>query len=479
MAQNAKIRTLTVRPSISADLSFNMAGIISGQNEQFSQSAARIGSQVVAYDAAAKLYPKLGDTLPADTATGRIAKARLQYDSQAIRDILTLNTAGNPPPYLFSLRNEPLAASLDQAIVKRERAFLEKYLHANAVTNDLQIAIPQILDHLEKSMAAARERFTKIDQAYNDSPWDGVQKTSTTRTGYSKGDENVEKYRVLNRSETQLRNVAMVTKGVQTDLAIPKTNDLVKTIIKDKDGNIALSHHETTATATVPQVSSDNTNWSAPLESTTDHPDWQGQKLHPVGQEAFSETKIDGEQISISDLVSLSYPRKDNEIAYRQVMMAGLNEELKQKATAYALPYLVAITEKELQAIDLEIRALQLNYIHTFLLAPFDGLVTAIYKDRGESVSPGEPVMRVESNDSILLVGDIGFRGLLKVGTEVNIVTKELFTPGQTAHLTANVVAIRGHDVDNDVWNVILKAENTFQLPSNYQFDPDHSHIEI
>ena len=105
-----RVRSLRVQASQTVDLSFNMPGIIEHQNFDHSSrnGPAFLGERVNQFDIRSEVYSKLHEVLSGGTTEGRP-----RYDSNEIRSVLLDNGNG---PYLFSLRNESLAAQLDQII---------------------------------------------------------------------------------------------------------------------------------------------------------------------------------------------------------------------------------------------------------------------------------------------------------------------------------------------------------------------------
>ena len=117
-----------------------------------------------------------------------------------------------------------------------------------------------------------------------------------------------------------------------------------------------------------------------------------------------------------------------------------------------------------------------------------------MYKDLGESVAVGEPVLTIEDHSHLLIVGRIQFRGVLRLddplgaGGKARISTTSLFEDGQVQEFrNVKIVSIRGHDVDNDEYDLILECENPLidpadaskgrLLPINYHFDRDDTEI--
>jgi hypothetical protein len=110
--------------------------------------------------------------------------------------------------------------------------------------------------------------------------------------------------------------------------------------------------------------------------------------------------------------------------------------------------------------------------------------VTIVYKDLGESVQAGEPVIRLENDDVVFVVGQVLFRGALRVGQSVTVHIDDLFAEGTPLDVPGVIKAVRGHDTDNDEWDIVIECKNPSTggvkaLPIYYQFDRDLSSIVV
>jgi multidrug resistance efflux pump len=132
--------------------------------------------------------------------------------------------------------------------------------------------------------------------------------------------------------------------------------------------------------------------------------------------------------------------------------------------------------------MDLDIKKLQLAYISTILVSPIDGVVTGVFRNKGDYVRAGQAVVRVENDAEVLLVGTIKFRGLVSVGTGVEVTT-EIFDAPPALTVPGSVVSVRGHDSENELWDVLILCNNRKAgkpiLPINYNFDFDDTTVEV
>ncbi len=154
----------------------------------------------------------------------------------------------------------------------------------------------------------------------------------------------------------------------------------------------------------------------------------------------------------------------------------SLNDE---RFTTYlatlSVNHLDQVLNNELAAADQDVRRIQASYMSTILFPPIGGTITGIYKRVGEAVMAGEPVLRVENNDTVNVTGSIIYNGAIALGDEVTVGTT-LFGAAN-ASLPGTVVAARcagGSGVDNR-WYVVfscnnLDGNNDHIVPMNYSF---------
>src|SRR5262249_7777879 len=135
-----------------------------------------------------------------------------------------------------------------------------------------------------------------------------------------------------------------------------------------------------------------------------------------------------------------------------------------------------------LRSIDLDVRRLQAAYIDTLLVSPISGIVTGVYRNTGDFVRAGQPVVRVENDEEVLLVGTLKFGGLLTPLVSNVALTTNVFS-GQALSTTGSVVAVRGHDAEDEQWNVIIRCDNRVAnqppFPINYNLDFDNTTVNI
>ena len=208
-----------------------------------------------------------------------------------------------------------------------------------------------------------------------------------------------------------------------------------------------------------------------------------------------SENETNGTSSSSSDQLAThqpmeyAHPSAQNDINMQRKMLDLQNERLPCELFSHSVPHVAAIMTNELRILDLEIKQLQLNYIHSFLVSPLNGVVTGVFKDVGEHARSSEAVIQVDNDDEVLIVGRVNFRGRIDPGINVTVRTTNAFESGMAVTLTGTVASVRGHDADNDEYEVIFRCENRVDpldsdnphriMPLNYSFDYNNVVVTI
>ncbi len=440
----AKIRVLQVRPSQSADLAFNAPGILVRQNYDRANGGgpAHLGESVSLFDIENDLYDKLGETDPASGG------ARLIYDSRKIRDTLESR-------FLFQQRNYTLAAALDQMIARRENSFLERFKHKDLIKAAMTKAYPEKIEMIREALNSAKTRFEALDAAYG--PGEVVKEAETTT-------EHLQGSHIQTNGSVDVEPMAMYGGSWEAP------NNIITTEIKDKDGNLS-SKHETQAGGSFPHRR-DGGNW-VPIDGRFKSQHTESKADHHLKFRSTTPNQ------------AFLHPKLDNKVAYGRLRAELLTQEMNESIFSHRVAQMNKILENELAALDMEVRKLQLAYAHSFLTSPMSGIVTGIFKDVGEASTIGEPVMRIENDEVILAVGLITYRDLVWVGKKADIRTVDLYEKGKDLVFPGKIVAVRGHEADNDVWDIIIECENPKDgtgkrtLPLNYTFDKDNAWVEF
>ena len=446
MGTEANIRSLRVQACQTVDLAFNMPGVIAKQNfnHESRTGVAHLGEQVEAYDLQSKVYDKLDEISDAN-------KGRLKFDSDEIRNLLLSES------YLFVLRNHALGATLDQAIDRRQVAFMSRFKHKSDIAAMMGDLTPKITKHLDELEEKNQARFEKVDEAYDkdDTPDELKGVLARLHTDTVTG-ESTSNSRTLNRP------VAMVSSPFEGDS--PVAEDLEVKTYSDDAGTALVQLQKNQRSASVPMTYEGGDEWKTPEEAFETQS--VESKASTVTQEMESTTQ------------ALTHPRLDNELTFHQTMVGILQETARHKTTAFSTPDIEAMLDSEMSAADSDIRTLQLNFTHTFLMPPVSGVITGIFKDVGETVEPGEPIMRIENDSTVLIVGRIQCRSPLWVGRRVELKLASVFEDDIDKSVPGKIIVIRGNESDNDEWDIIIEAENPEVegrrlLPLNYHIDPD------
>ena len=453
MPEEGKIRSLRVQATQTVDLAFNMPGVISHHN--FDQSRregpAFLGNRVKRFDFQRQVYDKLGRT----DRDGETGAARLKYDSREIRKLIS---EGDSSPFLYALRNEGLGASLDQMIARREAAVLDRFMHGGDIQKLLSEIVPDTVASLDSLKEQIVQRSREIEQAYVQDNKTGVEKFSKIVT-------SVPEQKTKSKSESL--PIAMVSS--QFDGSQPTSGKIETAVLEGKDGEVT-------------QTQASDRTGSFPMARQGS--DWATPEGFFTSQRGQSTTSSASDQEMVTPYQAYVHPIRDNIIASRQQEVAVNEERIRNRIMELKLPYTDRILLLELASFDFEIRTLQVNFAHTYLLSPIDGFVTAIYKDVGESVEPGEPVIRIENDSFVMLFGRIQFKKALWPGREMVVDLGSIFETGKKQILNCKIVSIRGHESDDDEWEVVLEARNPKRqdrplLPLNYQIDPDTATIRL
>ncbi len=451
MSDVVKIRSLRAQACQTVDVGFNMPGVIAQQNfdQQSRKGLSQLGSRVSFFDLTTNVYDILADKL----GTG-IKEATFKYNSTEISKLLS---DGIRPPYLFSLRNQTLAVSLDQTIAKRAISFFDKYKHIKELKQLMEKYLPDSIKSLEGLLKAVTDRHSAIESAYQEDKVTDVVKTNVSETQIPGSS-----------TATSSNPIAMVSSGFSVKTG-PSEGEIT-TNVYEKATDSLLSRQVTPMTGTVPVINADG-GWRRP---------GPGEMV----SSSISETKAVDKQVTTTKINSYSHPKLENDAQYHQALVALYSQILSVKSTNLRIPYLDKIFALEMESLDAEVRAIQLNFVHTYLTPPINGVITAIYKDLGEPVEAGEPVLRIENDEHLFLVGQLMSRKVIRAGAFVTL-TATLFEGSESESINGIIKVVRGHDVDSDEWEVIIEVKNpkddsgNYLIPLNYQFDYQRDQLEI
>ncbi|MCX4826221.1 HlyD family efflux transporter periplasmic adaptor subunit [Streptomyces sp. NBC_01142] len=205
-----------------------------------------------------------------------------------------------------------------------------------------------------------------------------------------------------------------------------------------------------------------------------------------IVREPTGDVRFENTSKSVSEAKGFEYRIPSDENAIRSIRARiGQRQELLSAMRMRALCERPETFTNELAALDAQVRKLQVAYIDTLLVSPIPGVVTGVFRNTGDFVSAGQPVVRVEDDSAVYLVGTIKYRGMLKLNSQVAVTTKLFDDPvSQQTRIEGSVTSIRGHDSVDEQWEVLVRCSNRTPsgapiLPLNYNFDFDSTIVEV
>jgi biotin carboxyl carrier protein len=176
-------------------------------------------------------------------------------------------------------------------------------------------------------------------------------------------------------------------------------------------------------------------------------------------------------------------PYYESQAQNERAQISLIDQQFSQYMYSQQLPNLTTIFQNELRSIDGDVYRLQIAFLSSILLAPFAGTVTGVYKYPGDSVRAGEPVLRVENNETVLIVATVVYRDRVALGATATIQTNLYDSATTPTTVAGTVVAARGHAPDDDHWDIVIKCNNVSGgaqvLPIEYSFDYDDTVVTI
>lgn len=201
-------------------------------------------------------------------------------------------------------------------------------------------------------------------------------------------------------------------------------------------------------------------------------------------KQTSASATIEAQTIESVDVGGYRVPFLENFARNERAQISLQDEQLSNTLQTRNLGRLEEIFKNELASIDTDVNQLQIAYLNTILLSPINGVVTGVYKNPGDAVGAGEPVLRVENNTDVYLVARIVCRGPISIGSFLEVKTTLFDAPGPPLPpLLAPVVSVRGERED-DHWEVIAKhsnfdADRKAIFPIGYHFDYDNTEVNV
>jgi acetyl/propionyl-CoA carboxylase alpha subunit len=365
------------------------------------------------------------------------------------------------------LVNGSLRSSLKQAIIARANAFLEKYFAIKEIS--------EFYDNIYKKVQnKAEDKISRIQQLIE-----------ITEVKHKELREKYKSQNLIVQADGKEKGVVIANYNVTTKSGIDgdSQEDSSKTTVKilpiatqtlKYDVTVQEGKHTTNPVINAPGVMTNSETIEIFSESTK-------KKNEPNILSEMTESTHCTRQTTTTNLVDFKDPSTDASIEYQKMQLELQDELLKHQIISKKVENMKRIMENELKLLELDINRLQHAFLQTLLISPIDGMITAVYKDPGDYVNPGEPVVRVENDKELLIVGFIQCRELLKVKRKVTLKTIMFENFEQEEKIIhGEIVAIRGHDADDDEWDVIIHCKNDDRkIPINYHFDKDNTTIEF
>lgn len=381
-----------------------------------------LGKTVTKFDLPA-LYASLGQTV------GAAAPGRLRFDSQAIRTAAA-------PSILYELRSESMKAAMDKAIAQRENTFLQKYVNQPTVVAKMQ----QIYGTTAGSKTVRLDALASISQQQRD--------------------------------------------ALSAAYVADHRTDVVKVTTSDTNGTSSdSSHSDSNSSGSSSSTSSSSGSTGSGGTSTPSSGSSNSSDTNSSNSHSDSTSKGTSSSHTENKNYDYRHPSFENEAQYQRAQVSLLEEQFTQFMFSQQLPFLDTIFNNEVAAIDLDVRRLQVAYLDTILVSPIDGVITGVFRDLGDCVRAGQPVVRVENDVEILIVGTVKYRGLISVGSNVQVSTS-IFDTGTTVTTSGKVVSVRGHDSADERWDLLMLCPNRDThgnplFPVNYNFEYDDTTIDI
>ncbi|PYR81584.1 MAG: hypothetical protein DMF87_04835 [Acidobacteria bacterium] len=422
----AKPVALNVRASQASHLCFETGGIL-GELE------TELGAKAYGFDFA-KFHATLGSlpTVPSHPA-------RLLYDFLQIQAFTTKFT-------LASLRAETNKTTLNRAINSRANAFYAKYANAPAIIAKMNTMYsPSISgskpNRLDILASISETQMLQLRSAY----------LADGRTS------------VVRNTESTLHSM-LSTSGSATTTGLSD----------EKDVSMAVSPGTFLAPPAA-GLASITVAGSRPVEEAV--------HMGIEDQHTTSSSEATDDQTIVNTDYGYRIPFLENLAQYERAQISLIDEQFGQFMYGQNLPYLAAVFANELMVIDSDVFRTQIAYLNTILMSPIEGIVTGIYKNPGDAVRAGEPVVRVENNATVLLLATLVYRGPIAIGATLDVSTQLFDAAGPPTSISGPIVSVRGQ-LEDDHWEVIAKCNNLDGagkpiLPLGYHFDFDDTTVTI
>ncbi|RWO29865.1 MAG: HlyD family secretion protein [Mesorhizobium sp.] len=435
----ANVISMIAQPVHGSSLCFEIGGILNTLDVQLGDTVQAIP------------YAKLVDYVKTSGAAAG-DPSRLVGDANGVFGIVQ-------PFSLASVRNEDRKASLDSAVNSRQNIYFSKYANAGFVISTIRASYdktspasnPNLLDRLAD---LAQRQMVELDEAYTEDDRTGVVRSTSSSvetTNRSSGSSN-------RASKFYQESVgAQAGKGAK----LPRVPPVPWEGHPDKTWSIGYESHRKIAQSTAAMAITTGVNYE---ESNNDG--------HASGEQ--SATHVDYEYRT---------PYIEAHARNLRAQISLRNQKFEAYMFSQNIPHLERIFANELSSVDNDVYQLQVALLRSFLISPVEGRVTGVYKNPGDAVNAGEPVIRVEDNRLVHLLANLAHSGPIPIGATATVTTS-LAGPGNPPITVSGPVAsVRGH-ASGTRWEVAIRINNTDGsgndiLPVGYVFDPEYTDVSI
>jgi hypothetical protein len=463
----AKVVSLRVRAAQVANLCFAVDGILGEMDVQ-------LGATVNSFDFAT-FYGNLGTvaSTPNDNSLLQFNSANIYTSVSGYR--------------LAALRAEPVKATLDSAILSRQNAFYKKYIDISGISTQMQaysnVAVSgNVTSNLQTLAAQNNNQWGQLSAVYNAEtpPRTGVVKTTSSELQASDPPPG---------PGTVTTTTTIATDLTTTQLANPYPNTTGVSLVPASNSYGYSDQY--TLDPTLPPGSG-NTPFLVSQTFTFPPPTKTANTLNslPSANQTQSVTTTTG-QTTLNTDYGYRVPYVEGFAQFLRASISLTNQQYNQYLFGVQVPNVTTILTNELALLDLGVKRLQVAYLDTMLMSPISGQITGLFKNVGDRVKAGEPVLRVEGTNpnngmSFVLVGTLSCSEPITVGASVTVTTTMWGNSGVATPnpylitFSGNVLAARGHGEQENLWNVVVAFYNVpTPPPPNYTFDIDDTSVSI
>jgi biotin carboxyl carrier protein len=464
----AKPVSLSVKPFQVSHLCFEVDGILEVSNVQLgAEIAAQPQPGAIAAFGFPAFYAILGSvpTVPGDPSL-------LLYNFLEI-------DAAVAPFALVALRKEARKAALNKAINARQNAYFAKYANQTAIINQItKYYSPSVVDskpyRLQVLSGIANDQYSLLKGAYSSDGRTGVVKTTKS---------------VLNSSTTTSEQSSGTSSGQSSDTSSGQSTETGQSNEEEAgysyiSGNIPNPPPQGQSWGTLHPNELAGVN----LEAGTSEQASISSGSETSASSGSETSQSSGSAIGVQTIVNTDYgyrtPFYESAAQLERAQISLMDQQFAQFMYGQNIPNLGQVFRNELNSIDSDVFRLQIAYLNTILMSPIQGTVTGIYKNPGDAVRAGEPVLRVENNSIIYLMATVIYTGPIVVGSTVTVSTSLFDSSPLVPPLTGSVVSVRGR-LEDDKWDLVVKCNNPLDssgnpiLPLNYHFDYDNTQVSI